>query len=62
MDQDSYVRLLLGSLITLGSAAIVVATITDRDGYVSAAAAVVCLLSAAAIVYTRRVESDPTEA
>ncbi|WP_435118941.1 hypothetical protein [Halolamina sp. C58] len=52
MDRDTAVRVVLGLLIVLGGAGIIVATATGRDAYLSAGAAVVCLLSAAAMAYT----------
>jgi hypothetical protein len=54
MNRDRAIRVALGALIVLGGTGILVAAATDREAYVSAGAAAVCLLSAAAMAYTKR--------
>ena len=57
MDRDTVVRVTLGCLLVLGGAGIVAATVTGQDAYISAGSAVVCLVSAAAMAYSRRADA-----
>jgi len=54
MDRDRLVRVTFGVLLVLGGVGIVVGTATDQDASISAGAAVVCLISGAAIAYSKR--------
>ena len=61
MKRDWYVRVTLGTLLGLGGLGIIVGTVTNAEGYVSGFAAIVCMLSAAAAVYTNKRDENGTD-
>lgn len=61
MKRDWYVRVTLGTLLGLGGLGIIVAIVTNTDGYVSSFAAIVCILSGVAAVYSNKRDEAETD-